>query len=295
MRYSTPLRYPGGKGKLTDFVKLLIKKNDLLDGHYVEPFAGGAGVALSLLFQEYVLHIHINDINKAIYSFWHSVIHETEGLCRHIADTPVTMDEWKRQRAIQANSDKASMLELGFSTFFLNRTNRSGIITGGVIGGQGQNGQWKIDARYNKQALITRIQKVAYYRSRISIYNLDASDFLLNTVPLLPDNTLIYLDPPYYVKGKDLYEDHYTHKDHEVLATIVAGEIKQRWIVSYDLVPQITQMYSQFRQIDYQLSYSAADRYKGSELMVFDNYLHIPEISNPARMRPCERLAQKMV
>lgn len=285
MVFSTPLRYPGGKGKLANFVKLLVSENALLDGHYAEPFAGGAGVALSLLLHEYVIHIHINDLNRALYSFWHSALNETDDLCRLIQDVPVTMEEWRRQRTIQARAAEVSLLELGFSTFFMNRTNRSGIITGGVIGGKEQAGNWKLDARYNKTDLIARIKLIASYRSRITLYNQDASHFLINTVPTFPDNTLIYLDPPYYVKGKDLYEDHYSPHDHEQLAQIVTTSIRQNWIVSYDFVPQIAEMYRNFRQINYQLSYSASNRYKGSELMVFDHRLIVPEIVNPAKAK----------
>lgn len=285
MVFSTPLRYPGGKGKLTNFIKLLISENNLLDGHYAEPFAGGAGIALALLLHEYVIHIHINDLNRSVYSFWYSVLNETDELCRLIQDVPVTMDEWKRQRAIQAQTNEVSLLELGFSTFFMNRTNRSGIITGGVIGGKEQTGNWKLDARYNKADLIARIKLIASYRSRITLYNQDASHFLTNTAPRFPDNTLIYLDPPYYVKGKDLYEDHYFHHDHECLARIVTNSVRQNWIVSYDFVPQIAVMYRGFRQIDYQLSYSASKRYKGSELMVFDHRLVVPDIANPAKAK----------
>lgn len=285
MLYSTPLRYPGGKGKLTNFVKLILAENDLLDGHYAEPFAGGAGVALSLLLQEYVIHVHINDLNKSVYSFWHSVLNSTDELCKMISDTPVTMEEWYKQRSIQRNPDELSLLELGFSTFFLNRTNRSGIITGGVIGGYDQTGKWKIDARYNKKDLISRIKHIASYKSRITIYNQDATQFLTDTVPALPDNTLVYLDPPYYVKGKDLYQNHYCHEDHENLAKIVSSSIRQRWMVSYDFVPEIAEMYKDFRQIDYLLSYSASNRYKGSELMVFDDQLVVPEVVNPAKVK----------
>jgi len=285
MQFSTPLRYPGGKGKLTNFVKQIIVDNDLLDGHYVEPFAGGAGIALALLFQEYMIHIHINDLNKSVYSFWYSVINETDELCRLITDTPVTIEEWQRQRAIQSCSNSVPLLELGFSTFFLNRTNRSGIIKAGVIGGIGQAGEWKIDARYNKKDLISRIVMMANYRSKVSIYNQDASDFLLNVVPGLPDKTLIYLDPPYYIKGKDLYENHFNHNDHESLAKIVTESIRQHWLVSYDFVPQISEMYKNFRQLDYLLNYSAADRYKGSELMVFDDTLLIPDVVKPSKAK----------
>jgi DNA adenine methylase len=285
MLYPTPLRYPGGKGKLTNFVKLLLLENNLLDGHYAEPFAGGAGVALSLLLQEYVIHIHINDLNKSIYSFWYSVLHETDELCRLINDVPLTMEEWRLQRSIQRDPDQVSTLELGFSTFFLNRTNRSGIIAAGPIGGQEQTGEWKLDARYNRIDLISRIKRIASYRSRISIYNLDATDFLLDTVQTMPDNTLVYLDPPYYVKGKDLYQNHYSHDDHAALARTVATSIRQNWMVSYDFVPQIAEMYNEFRQIDYLLSYSASARYKGSELMVFDDRLIIPDVVNPSKVK----------
>lgn len=285
MRYTTPLRYPGGKTKLANFVKLLIEQNDLLDGHYVEPFAGGAGIAFALLFEEYVLHAHINDLNKQVFAFWDAVLNQTDALCQLIHDTPVTVDEWHRQKLIQTNQGDFSSLALGFSTFFLNRTNRSGIITGGIIGGLKQTGEWKIDARYNKVNLIVRIKKIAAYRHRISLYNMDAEDLLRNVVPELPDKTLVYLDPPYYVKGKHLYQNHFTHEDHVSLAGVVANNIRQHWIVSYDFVPEISDMYEDYRQIDYHLSYSAADRYKGSELMVFDDSLEIPEVVNPAKVK----------
>lgn len=285
MRYTTPLRYPGGKSKLANFVKLILEENFLLDGHYVEPFAGGAGIAFALLFEEYVMHAHINDLNRSVFSFWDSVLNETDDLCRLIWDTPVTVEEWQRQKGVQRAPDEYSTLDLGFSTFFLNRANRSGIITAGVIGGVNQNGKWKIDARYNKEALVARILKIASYRSRISIYNDDAKDFLNNVVPELPDKTLVYLDPPYYVKGKDLYQNHFVHEDHVSLAEVVTNNIRQNWIVSYDFVPVISEIYREFRQIDYQLSYSAATRQKGSELMVFDDSLVIPEVSNPAKIK----------
>ncbi len=285
MRYTTPLRYPGGKSKLARFIKLVLEENFLLDGHYVEPFAGGAGIAFSLLFEEYVSHAHINDLNPSVFAFWDSVLNHTDDLCRLILDTPVTIEEWRRQQAVQKQLGTCSTIELGFSTFFLNRVNRSGIITGGVIGGINQAGKWKIDARFNKPDLVARIEKIAMYRGRISIYNEDAGDLLQNIVPNLPDKTLVYLDPPYYVKGKDLYQNHFVHQDHVTLAEIVKNNIRQNWIVSYDFVPEISDIYEDYRQIDYQLSYSAATRQKGSELMIFDDSLLIPQVANPAKIK----------
>ncbi|HKI50486.1 MAG TPA: DNA adenine methylase [Geothermobacteraceae bacterium] len=285
MDYTTPLRYPGGKSKLARFIQLVFEENELLDGHYVEPYAGGAGIAFALLFYEYAAHVHINDLNRSVYAFWHSVLNETDNLCQLIVDTPVSMDQWFRQKSIQNTPCEHSLLDLGFSTFFLNRTNRSGIIGGGVIGGKDQLGKWKIDARYNKESLISRIQKIALFRNRISLYNLDAANLITSVIPQLPPKTLVYLDPPYYVKGHGLYESHYLHEDHAEIAKLITTEIPQKWIVSYDNVPQISGLYHAHRQITYSLSYSAADRYKGSELMVFCDELSIPDVDSPAKIK----------
>ncbi|MFZ2301777.1 MAG: DNA adenine methylase [Gallionella sp.] len=277
--FYTPLRYPGGKGKFAGYVKELFVVNKLLDGHYVEPFAGGAGIAIELLLQDYIEHAHINDLDRSIYAFWHSVLMETEALCDLIEHTPVNIEEWFRQRIIQQSIEAIGLLELGFSTFFLNRCNRSGIIKGGVIGGKNQDGKWKLDARFNKPDLLYRIKQIARFKSRISLHNNNAEDFLKIVIPDTPKNTLVYLDPPYYVKGKGLYTNHFVHNDHVRLAEQVSeGVAGTRWVVSYDNVPQIGLMYSNFRSLVYQLSYSAAERYQGSEIMFFSNELVIPAI-----------------
>ena len=173
-KYVSPLRYPGGKLKVVDYIKRMFEVNDLVGGTYVEPYAGGASVALSLLFSKYAGRIKINDIDRAIYAFWYAVLNETEALCRMIANTPVTMDTWEAQHELQKHKAEADLLELGFSTFFLNRTNRSGILNGGVIGGKNQTGTYKIDARYNKADLIDRIEHIAGYADLIELTSIDA-------------------------------------------------------------------------------------------------------------------------
>ena len=281
--FLTPLRYPGGKRRLSNFMKLVFAENSLFDGHYVEPYAGGAGLALSLLFSEFASQIHINDLDKSVYCFWRSVLFETEALCNLIESTEVTINEWHNQKAVQENLDSATCLKIGFSTFFLNRTNRSGILKGGVIGGKKQDGPYKLDARFNKTTLSERIRKIARFRSRISLYNLDAADLLNEVVPSLPLKTLVYLDPPYYVKGQGLYRNFYNHEDHEEIAELL-NKLKRRWIVTYDHSPEICQMYSKFRQRSYKLSYSAAERYKGSEVMFFSDDLRVPNHPNPSKV-----------
>jgi len=276
MEYYSPLRYPGGKGKVADFFKHVFKDNFLYDGTYVEPYAGGASVALSLLFNEYASQIVINDIDKSLYAFWYSVLNNTEALCRLINDTPVNIQTWELQKSIQTNKERFDLLELGFSTFFLNRTNRSGIISAGVIGGRQQTSKWKIDARFNKPYLIRRIERIADYKHRIELYNQDAIELVKTLRNILPTNTLFYFDPPYYVKGKDLYLNYYQHNDHLQIASEISKIRSQKWIVTYDNVEPIRQLYVNYRQIKYSLSYSAAQPSKGLEVMIFSNNTYIP-------------------
>jgi len=274
-KFVSPLRYPGGKLKVVDYVKRLFEANDLLDGTYIEPYAGGASVALTLLFSEYASRIRINDIDRSIFAFWHSVLNETEELCRRILDTPVNMDIWYVQREVQARKQDAELLELGFSTFFLNRTNRSGILSGGVIGGKEQTGNYLIDARYNKKDLIERIESVAEYADRIELTSMDAVE-LIKSIRRLAEKSFCYLDPPYYVKGRDLYLNYYNDDDHRDIAKAIK-KYKGKWIISYDAVAFIKELYSEFRQKEYYLSYSAGNPAKGKEIMVYSNDLIIPE------------------
>jgi DNA adenine methylase len=273
MLHNSPLRYPGGKAKLSNFFQRVIESNNLNDGIYLEPYAGGAGIGLFLLYNEYVKKIIINDLNKSIYSFWYSVINHNDEFCHQIEDTPLTIEEWKRQKEIQESS--SSILELGFSTFYLNRTNHSGIINGGVIGGLEQKGKWGISSRYNKNDLIERIRMVKRYSDRISIYNEDAIDFLTSKVNNFPKKSLIYIDPPYYAKGNNLYQDDYKKDDHFKLSRQIQL-IDAYWILTYDFHDDIRSYYKKFRQREYSLNYSASKRIKGKELMIFSHSLKIP-------------------
>lgn len=268
MAYYTPLRYPGGKQKLFNYTKKLLENSGIKKCTYIEPFAGGAGLALNLLFSNVVENIVLNDIDRSIYAFWHSVLNETDSLCRLINNTSVTIEEWEKQREKQNHKDSISLLELGFSTFFLNRTNRSGIIQGGIIGGRDQSGQYKIDCRFNKGNLIKRIEKISQNKDSIRVYNLDAIE-LIHTVLTDINNAFIFFDPPYYKKGPGLYENHYTHVDHVNLSKEILEISRCPWIVTYDSTSEIKEIYSQVPSKEYTLSYSAQKRYSGKEIMFY--------------------------
>jgi DNA adenine methylase len=261
-----PLCYPGGKGKLAEYVKQLLRANKLCDGEYIEPYAGGAAIGLELMFQEYVYQIRINDVSKHVYSFWKSVLQNTDELCRLVKNTRLTVASWDRQKRIFANPREHSCVEVGFATFFLNRTNRSGILNGGPIGGRDQSGPWKIDARYNAEELIFRIESIAKMKNRIKLTHSDALAFLKSGLPKWPSKSLIYLDPPYYEQGRELYYDYYKPKDHADLASFIKGNMCSRfWMVSYDNIPAIKRLYSGFRNVVYSVGYTAREQRIGRE------------------------------
>ena len=274
----SPLRYPGGKGKMAGVFKRIIEENALLDGTYVEPFVGGGSVALSLLLNDYVSRIVINDKDRSIYAFWHSVLNDAERLCRAVADTPIDMDVWRRQKAVQAVKEEADLLELGFSTFFLNRTNRSGIIKGGVIGGNDQTGNYLIDARFNKADLVARIERIADYADRIELHNDDAVMLINGIKDADTDHTLYYLDPPYYEKGPGLYMNYFKDDDHRNIAATVGSISRGKWVVTYDNHPFISELYSHYRQREFSLSYSTTNGKRGEEIMIYSDNLKEIEI-----------------
>lgn len=277
MRFYSPLRYPGGKSKLTKQIISLFEINEYNDGVYIEPFAGGAGIALSLLFNNNVNKIHINDLDRSIYSFWEAILKYNEDFIKLIYETPITIDEWKKQKRIQENPEETSLLELGFSTFYLNRTNISGIIKGGVIGGYSQNGNYKMNARFNKEDLVKRIENIAQYRDRIKVTNLCVMDLIKEELNTITERYFIYFDPPYYVKGPELYRNHLTHNDHLQIANQIHGIQHHYWIVTYDNVQEVNGMYNSFRKETYTLNYSAGKATKGKEVMIFSENLKLNE------------------
>lgn len=265
-RIYSPLRYPGGKNGIYSFVSNLFYENKYIGINYAEPYAGGAGLALRLLFEGYVEHIYINDLDKSIYAFWSNILNRSEEFCNWIKDVDITIENWNKFKEIQQNSDQVEFFELAKSTFFLNRTNISGIIKGGVIGGQKQTGKYKIDARFNKGDLINRIHKIQRIKDRITVSNLDGVAFIEN-LNKRKENIFIYLDPPYYQKGAELYMNYYSEKDHQRLAKHVE-KIGKKWMISYDNQEFILNLYDNYQKLSYKLSQSASNRI-GEEVLIF--------------------------
>lgn len=251
--------------------------NGLDKGCYAEPYAGGCSLALALLFGGDVSEIHLNDIDRSIWAFWYSVLNDTDALVELIDKTKITVREWRRQQDIHRNAKNASHLELGFSAFFLNRTNRSGIIkNAGVIGGLAQDGNYKIDCRYNKIELVRRIRRISLYKERIHLHRMDALKFLDHIERRLPSDTFCCIDPPYFNKGSSLYTSFYSPDDHGEVADRIL-KLKCPWIVTYDNAEEIRDLYDERRQFEFSVNYSVQTKRMGSELMIASKGLRMPD------------------
>jgi len=257
----------------------VLERNSATEWNYVEPYAGGAGVTMELLLANRVRYVHLNDSSIHIYAFWRAILADPEGFCRRISRASLTLDAWRAHREVVRHPERHDLLDLGFSTFYLNRCNRSGVLSAGVIGGTAQRGEWRIDARFPRNELIRRIECIESHKGRITVSNLDAKQFILETVNLLPRNTLVYCDPPYFARADRLYLNTYQPGDHARLARVIQTQLQRPWMVSYDNHPSIVSLYRKRRSFRYALTYSAITAYTGSELFIFSDDLKLPRSS----------------
>ena len=271
----TPLRYPGGKTQLAKFVQHTIEINHMVSPVYCEPFCGGAGVAIDLLLNQKVDNIILNDFDICIYSVWEAILNDTEKFLQKIAETPVNMDTWHEQYNIyeEGKTSNEYSLALAFATFFLNRTNMSGIITGGPIGGFTQSGPYKLNCRYPKEALQEKIMGIASLRKHVRLYHMDATEFIREVlIHEDPMRLLVFFDPPYYQQGKNLYKNAFCDACHINLAHAIREMDTFKWILTYDNHPRIQELYQDILPMWYSLRYAANRKRKEWEL-----FLHSPE------------------
>lgn len=272
--FYSPLRYPGGKNCIYSFMASLIHENGLDGCSYAEPFAGGAGLALHLLADGIVSEVYLNDLDKSIYFFWDAVLNRTEDFCDWIKNVPVTMDTWIWAKNIYNNVDTSEPYELAKATFFLNRSNVSGIIKGGPIGGPLQRGKYKIGARFNKDDLIQRIIEIKALRKNIHLSSLDGVEFL-KKLNRKRKPIFIYIDPPYVKKGADLYMNFFDERHHLELRNQIL-RLRKDWLISYDDADLIRELYPTMEKYIYSLSQCTSNRI-GDELIILGDSIHCDE------------------
>lgn len=281
MKASSPLRYPGGKSALAGLLSQLRRANSRGFQSLAEPFAGGAGASLSLLYLEETPEIFINDADRNIYDFWWAVLNRSKAFTELISQKRASMTEWRKQREIYKDPKIQSRVKKGFAAFYLNRCNRSGIIkNGGPIGGINQTGDWKVGARYNQRELVLRCQKIAEFRDRIQISGNDGIEFIRKTNP---NNTFYFIDPPYFNKGNTLYLNTLSDDYHQALANQLKSMNTDSWVLTYDDCPEIRKMYRGWTQIrPFTLRYAASERRSGREILVAPKWMSLPKSQDSA-------------
>ncbi|MDE0131694.1 MAG: DNA adenine methylase [bacterium] len=269
MAYHSPLRYPGGKGLLLTFVRKVVRRCTPPINTYIEPFAGGAAVAIGLLQAQDVEAAVIGDADPAIAAFWRAALNSPEKLAERIAECDVTIDTWHEQHDILSQGPTGDDLALGFAAFFLNRTNYSGVLRARPIGGLKQEGPWSLDCRFNKHNLLRRLNTVAGLAGRIVVYEGDAVALLKSIDTYAQEPFFIYADPPYLTKSTDLYMDTMTYASHQDLACALQRS-NNRWMVSYDADDRVPgELYPEARILRFGLRHSAGRAHRGQELMAF--------------------------
>lgn len=290
MRTYTPLRYPGGKSRLYNYTKELIENNYENPPIYAEAFAGGSGLALKLLSTGVVSKIYINDFDYAVYCIWYSLKYQNKKFRKLVNNVTFSIEEWDRQKAIYLTANEGSKsthskLEIGFATFYLNRTNRSGILTAGPIGGRDQTGNYPMYCRFNKKDLIEIIDNINKHKSKIHVYNKDAYRFIKIIDNRYDANCFFYLDPPYVQNGPALYKNSFDEKKHTELRDSVIT-LRNKWFMTYDSDPLIKSLYHGYNMHTYQLSYAAQTSKLGTEYALFSkNMVYVNHITIPSTLK----------
>lgn len=281
MEIDSPLRYPGGKTALAPFIaELIAAQRSRPITTYAEPYAGGAGAALRLLRTGVVERIKINDFDPRIATFWHHAVNSTSGMVKRVLHTPVSIDSWHRQREIYLDESSVGTEDLAYAVLFLNRTNRSGILSARPIGGLKQDGNWKIDARFNVQKVASKLREIGSLSDRISVSQLEALDFLRG---LDTERTFVYLDPPYIQHGPALYLNSLTWRNHVELA-LTLRDVPRYWMLSYDheeRVPEV--LYRGVRCAEFSIKHTAAQQQVGREFALFSPELRVPSLERLGR------------
>lgn len=275
-REFSPLRYPGGKSRISFFIEDMILLNNLEDATFYEAYAGGAGLSLNILFSNLCKRIVLNDLDYHIYAFWYSILNRTDEFIAQIEEVDIDINNWELQKEVYLNYKKYDVLEVGFSAFFLNRCNRSGILNAGPIGGRNQDGNYSIDVRFNKLALIGRINRIAERKDQIEITNMESINFLSNILGNKVEDQFMFLDPPYYTQGANLYFNYYMHDDHKKLAELLKSNHDANWYLTYDNCESINALYNDCKRAYLPMTYTLQEKRKSKEVMIFSDNLYIP-------------------
>lgn len=254
--YKSPLRYPGSKQKLAPKIANLLINNSIKPDVFIEAFSGGASISIYLLQLNLVNNIALIEKDPLLASFWKTVFYDSEWLIKQINKIDVTIENWQKFKKYKPRTIRNKALKC----LFLNRTNFSGILKAGPIGGKNQESKYKIDCRFNKKRLIETIEKLSLFRNKVLfIEEGDYSDILNKKLLTLSSNSFIYFDPPYVKKADQLYNYFFKMNDHIKLKDYIYS-LSNKWLLTYDYDLFIIDLYSdkKYNQCVFDMTYTVS-------------------------------------
>ncbi len=243
----SPLRYPGSKRRLAGFIRKTLEINDFRPKLYIEPFIGGASVALQLLVDDVVDQVILIDIDPLIAHFWEAVFFDTSWLVNQILSIDVSLEKWNEFKTFKPKSKR----DFALTCLFLNRTSFSGIMRNevGPLGGRDQQSIYKINCRFPRETLVKRIKRISQYRDKVfAIWVCSWSEGmkkirkLQKSQNLTSESVFLYFDPPFFEKGESLYRHYFVDKDHSELRDFLL-HLNDYWILSYDSAHKFDLLY----------------------------------------------------
>ena len=269
MKLTNPLRYPGSKASFASSVGAFVTACGYTGFEIVEPFAGSASVSIDLVSSGVCSKAILIERDPLLYAFWSAVFFDTRRLCNRINKLSIDLGTWHDLRPLLAinSPDEYELIDLAVAGLFFNRTNFSGVLHAGPIGGQQQKSVYKVNCRFNKDDLIARIRAIAKLQNRVEVIFSDALGFLETQKEAVNQNRFYYVDPPYFVQGEKLYRYSFELSQHKQLAKVLS-ELKAPWLLSYDRHPVIEMLYERYASSGFKFKYSSKIRKVEREFLV---------------------------
>lgn len=234
----SPFRYPGGKTWLVPRVRKWLASLDWKPAVFVEPFAGGGIISLTVAFESRADKVVMVELDKDVAAVWQTILgDDNEWLAKRIEGFDISLDAVKEIMAIEPEKTR----DRAFRTIVRNRTYHGGILAGGSAPiKSGENGKG-IKSRWYADTLAKRIRAIADVADRIEFICGDGIEVM--KMHARKKKAAFFIDPPYTAAGKKAGNRLYTHHalDHENLFK-VSGKVAGDVLMTYDNAPEIAAM-----------------------------------------------------
>ena len=265
MKYTTPLRYPGGKSRAIKFLSQHLPKIE----SYREPFLGGGSMALYVTQTYPNTDVWVNDLYYPLYAFWVTLRDHGQQLCDDLRELKTELGESydAHRMACDDAKDKLNndLYESGFNFYVANKCSFSGLTANSSFSKQASRANFTFRGIDKLPALSELIQG---WR----ITNQSYEELLYGR------NAFVFLDPPYAIKDNLYGNKGDMHKsfDHEWFAAQACAS-DNKCMITYNSELFIKDRFPDWYQKDWDLTYTmrssgtyTKDQKKRKELLLLN-------------------------